>query len=306
MAYSNQFQDLRNKYQNEKGFDANSISNEDWDKMVSAGEVDDIGGGVWRLGGRGVAGIAGSGTPFGTVQRKSKAEQLADQQTSNAQSFGQALPGLKQQSAGLIRQQNNEQMGADLNQVKQTDSARGLLHGGIHQGNEGAVRAGAASNTSNQIQASNTSWDNQANQVATGALSSAAAIQQHQQTYMNQMYMRSQADQAAGDQAAWNMIGTIGTAAVMFSDERLKEDIQRVECAIEKIGRLNGVTWKWKDQFGGGRSLGVIAQDVEHVFPEAVLTIEDVKLVQYQLLIGPLIEAVKELTERVKTLEEVR
>jgi hypothetical protein len=41
--------------------------------------------------------------------------------------------------------------------------------------------------------------------------------------------------------------------------------------------------------------MGVIAQDVEQVYPELVTEIDGVKTVQYHALIGPLIEAIKEL-----------
>ena len=50
--------------------------------------------------------------------------------------------------------------------------------------------------------------------------------------------------------------------------------------------------------------MGVIAQEVEKVFPELVTTDEQGrKKVEYEGLIAPLIEAVKELDERVRSLE---
>ncbi len=50
--------------------------------------------------------------------------------------------------------------------------------------------------------------------------------------------------------------------------------------------------------------MGVIAQEVEKVFPELVTTDEQGrKKVEYEGLIAPLIEAVKELDERVRALE---
>jgi hypothetical protein len=78
--------------------------------------------------------------------------------------------------------------------------------------------------------------------------------------------------------------------------------------AVGNILELRGVTWEWRDEapeeakaFPG---LGVIAQDVERVFPQLVETGEDgIKRVAYYGLIGPLIEAVKELDARVRTLE---
>jgi hypothetical protein len=81
------------------------------------------------------------------------------------------------------------------------------------------------------------------------------------------------------------------------------------EEATRNLGRVRGVTWQWredapedaKDQPG----MGVIAQDVERVFPELVTTDEQGrKKVNYFGLIGPLIEAVKELDARVTNLED--
>ena len=78
--------------------------------------------------------------------------------------------------------------------------------------------------------------------------------------------------------------------------------------ASEKIARLRGVSWVWRDDAPGEAKdqpgIGVIAQEVERVFPELVTTGDDgIKRVYYVGLIGPLIEAVKELDERVQALE---
>jgi trimeric autotransporter adhesin len=75
-----------------------------------------------------------------------------------------------------------------------------------------------------------------------------------------------------------------------------------------KIQQLRGVTWEWrddapddaKDQAG----IGVIAQELEAVFPELVTTdAHGLKKVNYLGLIAPLIEAVKELDARLAALE---
>ena len=71
------------------------------------------------------------------------------------------------------------------------------------------------------------------------------------------------------------------------------------ESSVGKIRQLRGVTWEWRDdapeEVSENPGLGVIAQDVERVFPELVERGEDGYLgVHYYGLIGPLIEAVKE------------
>ena len=92
------------------------------------------------------------------------------------------------------------------------------------------------------------------------------------------------------------------------SDERLKEDIHPIEDALDKIKAINGVhfTWLTDDQsFHQGDDVGVIAQEVEEILPEAVQTRKNgFKGVKYELLVPVLIEAVKELSGTVTKLEE--
>lgn len=76
----------------------------------------------------------------------------------------------------------------------------------------------------------------------------------------------------------------------------------------EKLQHLRGVTWKWRDDAPDDAKdqpgMGVIAQEVERVFPELVTTDpQGRKKVNYLGLIAPLIEAVKELDARVAALE---
>jgi Chaperone of endosialidase len=79
--------------------------------------------------------------------------------------------------------------------------------------------------------------------------------------------------------------------------------------ATDRIGQLRGVTWEWRedapDEAKDQPGIGVIAQDVERVFPQLVTTDEQGrKQVDYSGLIAPLIEAVKELDERLRAAEE--
>jgi len=78
--------------------------------------------------------------------------------------------------------------------------------------------------------------------------------------------------------------------------------------ATGKIQQLRGVTWEWREEAPEEAKqqpgMGVIAQDVERVFPQLVETTpEGLKKVDYEGLIAPLIEAVKELDDRVRALE---
>ena len=100
---------------------------------------------------------------------------------------------------------------------------------------------------------------------------------------------------------------TFNNNVTAFSDRRLKSDIQTLENGLEKVEQLRGVTYIRNDNIDGGQQLGVIAQEVEEVFPQVVLTADDergTKSVDYGRLTGALIEAVKELSVKVKNLEE--
>ncbi len=89
--------------------------------------------------------------------------------------------------------------------------------------------------------------------------------------------------------------GTGGTSCT--SDESLKTNIALIVNPLEGIERLRGVTFNWKDQTKDqSQFIGVVAQDVQKVFPQAVSRNSDGYLsVDYGSLVAPLIEAVKEI-----------
>lgn len=79
-----------------------------------------------------------------------------------------------------------------------------------------------------------------------------------------------------------------------FSDVRLKENLVLIPSALEKVKALAGVTYDRVDT--GDRSVGLVAQDVREVLPEAVREGADGYLsVNYNGLVGLLVEAIKEL-----------
>jgi hypothetical protein len=87
------------------------------------------------------------------------------------------------------------------------------------------------------------------------------------------------------------------------SDINLKENIHTVENALETISSLRGVSFDWKET--GKGSYGVIAQELEQILPDLVKNGE-VKSVNYNGIIGVLIEAVKELSEEIKQLKTTK
>lgn len=84
------------------------------------------------------------------------------------------------------------------------------------------------------------------------------------------------------------------------SDIRFKTDVETIKNGLDKINQLRGVSFTKDEQ----KSIGLIAQEVREVLPELVHEDGDGYLsVAYSNIVGVLIEAVKELTERVKVLE---
>ena len=83
------------------------------------------------------------------------------------------------------------------------------------------------------------------------------------------------------------------------SDINLKENIQKIDNPIDKIIKIDGVRFDWK--LDGKPSMGVIAQNIEEVLPELVSG-ENSKTVNYNGIIGLLIECVKTQQEQIDNL----
>ena len=106
-----------------------------------------------------------------------------------------------------------------------------------------------------------------------------------------------------------DVIGSIEYTGTItdVSDERLKENIEPIENALEKIQTINGVSFNMID-IPEQKELGVIAQDVQKVFPEAVSFIDNEQEylgVSYPMLIPALIEAIKEQQKQIEELQSL-
>ena len=104
----------------------------------------------------------------------------------------------------------------------------------------------------------------------------------------------------------------IGGDVIAFaaSDINLKENISPIENALNMINSLSGNTFTWKaetgyDYLNNNQDTGILAQEVEALGLPGITETRDngVKAVRYDRLIPVLIEAVKELTAKVNTLE---
>lgn len=94
----------------------------------------------------------------------------------------------------------------------------------------------------------------------------------------------------------------LANAYYYTSDLRLKEDL-RVLPGLQGIEQLHGYRFRWKKD--GQESFGLIAQEVEKAYPEAVYTDpgSGLKMVNYSQLIAPLVEGMKELSEENRDLK---
>jgi len=128
--------------------------------------------------------------------------------------------------------------------------------------------------------------------------------------YIGSLGVGTAASGTGGEIRATNNI-----TAYYSSDIQFKTNIVNISEPLQKIRKINGVEFDWTDKYiadHGGEDnyfmrkhdVGVIAQEIERVLPEVVATKDDgSKAVKYERICALLIEAVKELDQKVKKLE---
>ena len=108
-----------------------------------------------------------------------------------------------------------------------------------------------------------------------------------------------------GISGALNVGGDI--TAFSSSDVSLKENITPISNAVDKVRSISGNTFTWNEKsiYNGEEGTGIIAQEIEALgLPGVTETREDgTKAVRYDRLVPLLIEAIKELDTKVKSLE---
>lgn len=118
------------------------------------------------------------------------------------------------------------------------------------------------------------------------------------------LYLNYNNEYGAGTIVGGNLTVNGNVTAVGYfhsSDARLKENVETAS-GLSIISKLRGVMFDWKKD--GTPSAGLIAQEVEEVMPSAVHTdSEGMKSVEYDQLIAPLIEAIKEQQEEIDNLK---
>ena len=99
--------------------------------------------------------------------------------------------------------------------------------------------------------------------------------------------------------ASVSVSGNINAAGEIASqsDERLKSNIKIISGAVDKVKNLQGVTFTFKAD--NRPSTGLLAQDVQNVMPEAITQNGDYLYVSYGNLLGLIVEAIKELDQKI-------
>ena len=99
---------------------------------------------------------------------------------------------------------------------------------------------------------------------------------------------------------------TFNNDVTAFSDKRLKTDIKNIDDALSKVIKMQGVYYKRNDIQDAKEQVGVLAQDMEEILPQVVITADDdikTKSVDYGKLTSVLIESIKQLKTEIDELK---
>jgi hypothetical protein len=171
----------------------------------------------------------------------------------------------------------------------------GLFSSSVQIGNYVGIITG----TENQVEVAGSGLNN-----ASITLSTPQSIATTSNVRFNSLGIGTAASGVGGEIRATGDI-----VAFYSSDERLKSNIQPIGDALTKVNQISGNVYDWKEGFEDihshtGTDIGVIAQEIEKVLPQAVIDRESgYKAVNYEKIIPLLIEAIKELSLKVKELE---
>lgn len=184
------------------------------------------------------------------------------------------------------------------------------------------VGYGVTTNTANSLVKRDASGNFSAGTITASLTGTASALVTGNNYQVNSLGIGTAASGTAGEIRATNAITSY------YSDERLKQNIQLIPNALEKVLTLRGVTYEPNqvaESFGYKKEklVGVLAQDVEKVLPEAVKPApfdliqlqegieisssgQNYKTVQYEKLVPLLIESIKQLKIELDEIKGVK
>ena len=128
----------------------------------------------------------------------------------------------------------------------------------------------------------------------------------------HQFYLDGAEDMRLENDGDLHVEGNVIAYSTTISDKRLKTDIVKIDGALDKVAQLNGYTFTYTAD--GKKSAGVIAQEVQKVLPSAIVESKlplkmgdddetEYMTVQYDQLMGLMVEAIKELKAEVAELK---
>lgn len=275
--------------------------------------------------------LMNGGTQFNTNANQFINSDLVNSQINAANSavddqFGQAMNGIAAQSAGGGNTGSTRRAAAEAMMAKEA--------AGLKSNNISNIQNNAYQNAMNQMNLGANSMMNMANQGTAmmgdafsmgmqpyqTALSVGGMQQDMQQTQydwqnnnewdllsryqaaMGAPVMTSESSSSGKSSSSNGILGGIAGAISAFSDERLKENINPIDSALDKLLSIRGVTWDWKSDKSA--SAGVIAQEVESVLNAVRENAEGVKVVDYTAITGLAIEAIRELKDIIESKEK--
>lgn len=190
---------------------------------------------------------------------------------------------------------------------------------------EVANNSAVAANTAKVSNVTQTSVTGNAGSVTNGVYTNTTQTISGAKTFSNTTNFSGAMSQSDTTQSttkstgAYKTLGGVGIAktlnvgedvvAYASSDKRYKDNLQAITNPIDKVKSLTGYTFTWNDkheQFNGNDDIGVVAQEVEKVFPEIVDTRDNgYKAVKYEKMVAVLIEAVKDQQKQIDELKEM-
>ncbi len=208
-------------------------------------------------------------------------------------------------STELMRLKGNGALGIGINNPTYTLEVNGRMN--IHSGGSNATSAGIWFN--NNTNTSNTGFigmenDNSIGFYGTGTPNGWGMVMEI-----------STGNVGIGTSSPSQKLHVLGnilaSGTITPSDSRFKKNINPVENALAKLQQLNAVTYQMNSQafpewnFDDNRQYGLIAQEVEKIFPEMVKTIDNkgYKGVDYVKLIPVLLEGIKEQQKQIEILK---
>lgn len=140
---------------------------------------------------------------------------LKKQQQAYAQQFRSSIPQLQGQMVGQLRRDTQGQLNNNLSGLRSSNSSRGLLYGGVNQGQENQVRGAAQRGLIGGVSQINMGLQNEANQLDNSAIQTGVNIQQQQQSMQNMIYQNAMAQQAGQNQMMGSLISAGAMAALL-------------------------------------------------------------------------------------------